>query len=97
VLYDLFCAFSDNSASKTKSSDDRGWWSGPTPTAPLLLTDQSPTDSLESETTNNNNKPISSWWWWSFGGILLLLISAPWYIWLIFISAYLKFEVDIFK
>jgi hypothetical protein len=34
---------------------------------------------------------------WITVGVLLLIFGAAWYIWLIFISAFLKFEVDFFK
>lgn len=34
--------------------------------------------------------------WITFAS-MLILFGAAWYIWLIFISAFLKFEVDIFK
>lgn len=43
-------------------------------------------------------------WWMSvpYSGwitvvAILLFLSSPWYIWLIFFSAFLKFEVDFFK
>lgn len=34
---------------------------------------------------------------WIATAVLLMILGAAWYIWLIFISAFLKFEVDIFK
>lgn len=34
---------------------------------------------------------------WITTAIILLLVGAAWYIWLIFISAFLKFNVDYFK
>lgn len=34
---------------------------------------------------------------WIAAAALLLILGAAWYIWLILISAFLKFEVDIFK
>lgn len=37
-----------------------------------------------------------SFWWWS-SAALLLVTGATWYIWLIYFSAFLKFNVDIFK
>lgn len=37
-----------------------------------------------------------SFWWWS-SAVLLLVTGAAWYIWLIYFSAFLKFNVDIFK
>lgn len=37
-----------------------------------------------------------SWWWW-VAAIALLVMGSAWFIWLIFFSAFLKFEVDLFK
>lgn len=37
-----------------------------------------------------------SWLWWIAAG-LLLVTGAAWFIWLVFFSAFLKFEVDLFK
>ena len=43
-------------------------------------------------------------WWisvpysgWITVAAILLFLSSPWYIWLIYFSAYLKFNVDFFK
>ena len=38
---------------------------------------------------------ISVWWW--LIATLLLFTGAAWYLWLMFFSAFLKFNVDIFK
>lgn len=56
--------------------------------------------------SSNEPSPIFDWiwdrlwesrtWWWltAFG---LFVMGAAWYIWLIYFSAYLKFNVDFFK
>ena len=62
-----------------------------------------PSSGSYTNYTNYNNEPSflgSMWseyfWWWVIGGSLLLF-GATWYIWLFFISAFLKLEVDFFK